>query len=59
MEEVPFDLAPIEAPGALAYVARICGPATEIDAGAFTLPPPYGPAELADTVIVPGRSVAR
>ncbi|WP_147397351.1 hypothetical protein [Amycolatopsis panacis] len=51
----------IEAPGALTYEVRISGPATEIDAGAFTPRPPCGPAELvaADTVIVPGRSVAR
>ncbi|WP_370971090.1 GlxA family transcriptional regulator [Amycolatopsis sp. cg9] len=63
---VPFDLAtPIETfsrtrlpDGAPAYEVRICGPAPEIDAGAFTLRPPWDLTGLAeaDTIIVPGRS---
>ncbi|WP_033294210.1 GlxA family transcriptional regulator [Amycolatopsis jejuensis] len=65
---VPFDLAtPIEVfsrtrlpDGSAGYRVQICGPAREIDAGAFILQPPYGLAALAeaDTVIIPGRAVA-
>ncbi|NBH05886.1 AraC family transcriptional regulator, partial [Amycolatopsis sp. SID8362] len=63
---VPFDLAtPIETfsrtrlpDGSPAYEVRICGPAPEVDAGAFTLRPPWDLTGLAaaDTIIVPGRS---
>lgn len=63
---VPFDLAtPIEVfsrtllpDGSPAYAVRICGPAPEVDAGMFTLRPPWDLAGLgdADTIIVPGRS---
>ncbi len=62
---VPFDLAtPIEVfsrtllpSGRPGYEVRICGASPEVDAGAFTLRPPFGLAGLddADTVIVPGR----
>ncbi|WP_328444288.1 MULTISPECIES: GlxA family transcriptional regulator [unclassified Amycolatopsis] len=62
---VPFDLAtPIEVfsrttlpSGRPAYEVRICGASPEVDAGAFTLRPPFGLDGLddADTVIVPGR----
>jgi transcriptional regulator GlxA family with amidase domain len=61
---VAFDLAtPSEALGRLrlpsghpAYRVRVCGPAREVDAGAFTLHLRYGLSELkrADTVLVPG-----
>ncbi|MEU7789041.1 helix-turn-helix domain-containing protein [Amycolatopsis sp. NPDC049159] len=63
---VPFDLAtPIETfsrtrllDGSPAYEVRICAPAPEVDAGAFTLRPPWDLTGLAnaDTIIVPGRS---
>ncbi len=63
---VPFDLAtPIEVfartrlpDGAPAYEVRICGLAPEVDAGMFTLRPPWDLSGLAaaDTIIVPGRS---
>ncbi|WP_103347746.1 GlxA family transcriptional regulator [Amycolatopsis sp. CA-128772] len=63
---VPFDLAtPIEVfsrtrlpDGSPAYEVRICGPVPEVDAGMFTLRPPWDLAGLAgaDTIIVPGRS---
>ncbi|MFJ9784742.1 GlxA family transcriptional regulator [Amycolatopsis sp. NPDC101161] len=62
---VPFDLAtPIEVfsrtllRGRPAYEVRICGPARELDAGMFTLRPPWDLSGLADaeTIIVPGRS---
>lgn len=62
---VPFDLAtPIEVftrtrlpDGRAAYRVRVCGPAEEIDAGAFTIRPRHGLEALAeaDTIIVPGR----
>ncbi|MEV4604299.1 helix-turn-helix domain-containing protein [Amycolatopsis sp. NPDC049253] len=62
---VPFDLAtPIEVftrtrlpDGRAAYRVRVCGPAEEIDAGAFTIRPRLGLEALAeaDTIIVPGR----
>ncbi|UOZ10344.1 GlxA family transcriptional regulator [Amycolatopsis sp. WQ 127309] len=62
---VPFDLAtPIEVfsrtllpSGRRGYEVRICGASPEVDAGAFTLRPPFGLDGLddADTVIVPGR----
>lgn len=62
---VPFDLAtPIEVftrtrlpDGRAAYQVRVCGPAEEIDAGAFTIRPRHGLEALAeaDTIIVPGR----
>ncbi|MGC7100957.1 GlxA family transcriptional regulator [Amycolatopsis lurida] len=61
---VPFDLStPIEVftrtrlPGGdAAYEVRVCGPSPSVDAGAFTLQPPWGLDGLAgaDTVIVPG-----
>ncbi|HEY3465586.1 MAG TPA: helix-turn-helix domain-containing protein [Amycolatopsis sp.] len=57
---VPFDLAtPIEVfsrtPG---YEVRICGVGGEVDAGTFTLRPPWDLTGLADadTIMVPGRS---
>ncbi|WP_410673027.1 GlxA family transcriptional regulator [Amycolatopsis sp. cmx-4-68] len=63
---VPFDLAtPIEVfsrtllpDGRPAYEVRICGPEPELDAGMFTLRPPWDLRALddADTVIVPGRA---
>jgi transcriptional regulator GlxA family with amidase domain len=61
---VPFDLStPIEVftrtrlpSGRPAYRVRICGVTRTVDAGAFTLRPPYGLDALADadTVILPG-----
>jgi transcriptional regulator GlxA family with amidase domain len=61
---IPFDLAtPIEVftrsrlpDGRPAYRVRVCGTASTVDAGAFTLQPPWGLAALADadTVILPG-----
>jgi transcriptional regulator GlxA family with amidase domain len=63
---VPFDLAtPIEVfsrtrlpGGAPAYEVRICGTGPEIDAGAFTLRPPWDLRGLddADTIVLPGRA---
>jgi transcriptional regulator GlxA family with amidase domain len=46
--------------GRPAYQVRVCGPG-EVDAGVFTLRPPFGLAGLAgaDTVIVPGVADAR
>jgi transcriptional regulator GlxA family with amidase domain len=62
---VPFDLAtPIEVfsrtllpSGRPGYEVRICGASPELDAGAFTLRPPFdlGGLDDADTIIVPGR----
>jgi transcriptional regulator GlxA family with amidase domain len=61
---IPFDLAtPIEVftrtrlpGGAAAYRVRVCGAGPTVDAGAFTLRPPWGLDALAtaDTVVVPG-----
>ncbi|MDQ7906279.1 helix-turn-helix domain-containing protein [Phytohabitans sp. ZYX-F-186] len=61
---VPFDLStPIEVftrtrlpDGRPAYRVRVCGAAAEVDAGAFTLRPPWGLDALAsaDTIILPG-----
>src|SRR5919198_3803334 len=61
---VPFDLStPIEVftrtrlpDGRPAYRIRVCGSTPTVDAGAFTLRPPYGLDALADadTVILPG-----
>jgi transcriptional regulator GlxA family with amidase domain len=61
---VPFDLAtPIEVfsrsrlpDGRPAYRVRICGATATVDAGAFTLQPPWGLDALAgaDTIILPG-----
>jgi transcriptional regulator GlxA family with amidase domain len=61
---IPFDLAtPIEVftrtrlpDGRPAYRVRICGATPTVDAGAFTLAPPWGLDALrdADTIILPG-----
>ncbi|BCB78181.1 AraC family transcriptional regulator [Phytohabitans flavus] len=61
---IPFDLStPIEVfsrtrlpDGRPAYRVRVCGPAPTVDAGAFTLQPPWGLDALtdADTIILPG-----
>ncbi|WP_019927735.1 GlxA family transcriptional regulator [Nocardia sp. BMG111209] len=61
---IPFDLStPIEVFGRTrlpdghpAYRVRICGASPTVDAGAFTLQPPWGLEALrdADTVILPG-----
>jgi len=61
---IPFDLAtPIEVfnrtrlpDGRAAYRVRICGAAETVDAGAFTLRPPWGLDALVDaeTIILPG-----
>jgi len=61
---VPFDLStPIEVftrtrlpDGRAAYRVRICGATRTVDAGAFTLQPPWGLDALtgADTIILPG-----
>ncbi|MFJ4658929.1 GlxA family transcriptional regulator [Nocardia sp. NPDC088792] len=63
---VAFDLAvPLEVfgrarlpDGRNPYRVRVCGPSTEVDAGAFALRPPWPLDALAtaDTIIVPGRS---
>ncbi|MFT7841799.1 helix-turn-helix domain-containing protein [Saccharothrix sp. BKS2] len=63
---VPFDLStPIEVftrtrlpDGRTAYRVKVCGPEPVVDAGAFTLRPPWGLEALAeaDTIVVPGRS---
>ncbi|MFD2415123.1 GlxA family transcriptional regulator [Amycolatopsis pigmentata] len=63
---IPFDLStPIEVfsrtrlpDGRLPYRVRICGPTSTVDAGAFTLQPPWGLDALddADTIILPGCS---
>jgi transcriptional regulator GlxA family with amidase domain len=63
---VPFDLAtPIEVfartrlpDGRPGYRVRVCGAGPSVDAGAFTLRPPWGLDALAgaDTIILPGRS---
>src|ERR1700756_797953 len=63
---IPFDLAtPIEVftrtrlPDArAAYRLRICGVASTVNAGAFTLQPPWGLTALAeaDTILLPGCS---
>ncbi len=61
---IPFDLStPIEVftrtrlpDGRAPYRVRVCGVTPTVDAGAFTLQPPWGLAALAaaDTVILPG-----
>jgi transcriptional regulator GlxA family with amidase domain len=61
---IPFDLStPVEVftrtrlpDGRAAYRVRICGATPTVDAGAFTLQPPWGLAALADadTIILPG-----
>ncbi|HEV7649825.1 MAG TPA: helix-turn-helix domain-containing protein [Actinophytocola sp.] len=61
---IPFDLStPIEVftrtrlpDGRAAYRVRVCGATPTVDAGAFTLQPPWGLASLseADTIILPG-----
>lgn len=61
---IPFDLAtPIEVfartrlpDGRAPYRVRICGAAPTVDAGAFTIQPPWGLAALAgaDTIVLPG-----
>jgi transcriptional regulator GlxA family with amidase domain len=61
---VPFDLStPVEVfsrtrlpDGRAAYRVRICGATPTVDAGAFTLQPPWGLDALAgaDTIILPG-----
>ncbi|HEY0573253.1 MAG TPA: helix-turn-helix domain-containing protein [Pseudonocardia sp.] len=61
---IPFDLAtPIEVftrtrlpDGRAAYRLRICGATATVDAGAFTLQPPWGLSALAeaDTILLPG-----
>lgn len=61
---VPFDLStPIEVfsrtrlpDGRPAYEVRVCGAAPTVDAGVFTLRPPWGLEELAaaDTIVLPG-----
>jgi transcriptional regulator GlxA family with amidase domain len=61
---IPFDLStPIEVftrtrlpDGRAAYRVRICGATPTVDAGAFTLQPPWGLEALsdADTIILPG-----
>ncbi|MFD7445198.1 GlxA family transcriptional regulator [Streptomyces sp. NPDC059909] len=61
---IPFDLStPIDAMGRArlpdgrpAYRVRVCSPADEIDAGAFTLRAPWGLDALADadTIMLPG-----
>jgi transcriptional regulator GlxA family with amidase domain len=66
---IPFDLAtPIEVfartrlpSGDAPYRVRICGTGEAIDAGAFTLRPPWGLAALAaaDTIVLPGRDTLR
>ncbi|MEE6261718.1 GlxA family transcriptional regulator [Plantactinospora sonchi] len=63
---IPFDLStPIEVfsrtrlpDGRPAYRVRICGATPTVDAGAFTLQPPWGLDGLhdADTIILPGRA---
>ncbi len=44
--------------GRMAYRVRVCGVTPTVDAGAFTLHPPYDLTALAeaDTIIVPGRA---
>ncbi|RKT52839.1 GlxA family transcriptional regulator [Saccharothrix australiensis] len=61
---IPFDLStPIEVftrtrlpDGRVPYEVRICGATPTVDAGAFTLRPPWGLAALADadTIVLPG-----
>ncbi|GAA1033367.1 AraC family transcriptional regulator [Virgisporangium ochraceum] len=61
---VPFDLStPIEVftrtrlpDGGRAYEVRVCGPTPTVDAGLFTLRPPWGLDGLAtaDTIVLPG-----
>jgi transcriptional regulator GlxA family with amidase domain len=61
---IPFDLStPIEVfnrtrlpDGRAGYRVRVCGATPTVDAGAFTLRPPWGLAALADadTIILPG-----
>jgi transcriptional regulator GlxA family with amidase domain len=61
---IPFDLStPVEVfsrarlpDGRAAYRVRVCGVTPTVDAGAFTLQPPWGLAALADadTIILPG-----
>ncbi|GIF96145.1 GlxA family transcriptional regulator [Catellatospora citrea] len=63
---IPFDLAtPIEVfsrtrlpDGRVPYRVRVCGATPTVDAGAFTLQPPWGLDALAtaDTIILPGRA---
>lgn len=63
---VPFDLStPIEVfgrarlpDGRPAYRVRVCGAGAVVDAGAFTLRPPWGLDGLADadTIVVPGHT---
>ncbi|GAB4050511.1 GlxA family transcriptional regulator [Catellatospora paridis] len=63
---IPFDLAtPIEVfsrtrlpDGRVPYRVRVCGVTATVDAGAFTLQPPWGLDGLttADTVILPGSA---
>ncbi|KOG89966.1 GlxA family transcriptional regulator [Streptomyces varsoviensis] len=63
---IPFDLStPIEVfsrtrlpDGRSAYRVRVCGNAASVDAGAFTLRPPWGLDALADadTIILPGSA---
>jgi transcriptional regulator GlxA family with amidase domain len=66
---IPFDLAtPIEVftrtrlpDGRTPYRVLICGTGEAIDAGAFTLRPPFGLGALAtaDTIVLPGRDAIR
>ncbi|WP_369374411.1 GlxA family transcriptional regulator [Streptomyces sp. cg36] len=63
---IPFDLStPVEVfgrarlpDGRPAYRVRVCGPGGEIDAGAFTLRPPWPLSALADadTIVLPGTA---
>ncbi|MCA2212058.1 GlxA family transcriptional regulator [Jidongwangia harbinensis] len=63
---VPFDLStPLEVfartrlpDGGAAYRVKVCGAGASVDAGMFTLRPPWGLAALAeaDTIVLPGRS---
>ncbi|MFD9791105.1 GlxA family transcriptional regulator [Streptomyces sp. NPDC059070] len=63
---IPFDLStPVEVfgrarlpDGRPAYRVRVCGPGDEIDAGAFTLRPPWPLSALADadTIVLPGTA---
>ena len=62
---IPFDLAtPIEVftrtrlpDGRVPYRVRVCGATPTVDAGAFSLTPPWGLDALAeaDTIVLPGR----
>jgi len=66
---IPFDLAtPIEVfartrlpSGSTPYRVRVCGTGGPVDAGAFTLEPPWGLDALAtaDTIVLPGRDELR